>query len=54
MSADYAAHDGHGVGVAAETFEEAAQLFVHHGVVFIIVKNSVFAAALGSSPLSSK
>ena len=30
--ADYTAHDGHGVRVAAETLVKLAQLIVHHGV----------------------
>lgn len=30
--ADHAAHDGHGVGVAAEAAEEEGDLLVHHGV----------------------
>jgi hypothetical protein len=30
--ADHAAHDGHGVGVAAEAAEEEGDLLVHHGL----------------------
>ena len=30
--ADHAAHDRHGVGVAAKAVEECADLFVHHGM----------------------
>ncbi len=31
--ADHSAHDGHGVGIAAEAVEEGLQLLVNHGVV---------------------
>ena len=33
QGADYAAHDGHRVGVATEAVEKGLQLFVNHGVV---------------------
>ena len=33
QGADYAAHDGHRVGVATEAVEEGLQLLVNHGVV---------------------
>ncbi len=33
QGAHYTAHDGHRVGITAETVEEVANLLVHHGVV---------------------
>jgi hypothetical protein len=40
--ADHAAHDGHGVGVAAEAAEEEGDLLVHHGVAGDRRSNSAY------------
>ena len=47
QGAHNAAHDGHGVRVGAEALEKAAQLLVHHGVVFDRIDEFGFRSCVG-------
>ena len=52
--ADAADHDGHGVGVAAETLEEAGHLLVHHRVMDHAVVEILFLRLGGKLPVQQQ